>query len=394
MVYINRKIKGKLDKLLAKGRSILLLGPRQTGKTTLLNHIKSTLTLSFIQPRTRLRYEKDPSLLADEVKALDARKEKPLVIVDEVQKVPLIMDVVQDLVDNNIAQFILTGSSARKLKRGKHVNLLPGRVIPLHMDPLSVLEIPKAKLKLNDLLLFGALPEIVLSDAIIDKKELLEAYVLIYLEEEVRSEALVRNLANFSRFLELAASESGYPVNCSKLSQIVGVAHTTIADYYQILEDCLIVERVEPYLKSKTRHRLSKKNKYLFFDLGVRRVAAREGTKLPDKIMGHLFEQYVGLELIRQSRLSSQRITVRYWQDLNGIEVDWLLEMEESLLPIEIKYTDKPRKQDARHLMTFLNEYDEAKDGYIICQVPRKMKLADNIYALPWQQMNELIPAL
>ena len=391
MDYISRKIQDKLNDALSRGKSILLLGPRQTGKTTLIKRIPAALNISFIAPRVRLRYEMDPSVLADEIEALTENNDiKPLVIVDEVQKVPSIMDVVQDLIDRDIAQFLLTGSSARKLKRGGNVNLLAGRVIPLHMDSLSVNEIPKSKLKLNELLIYGSLPKVILTSSLAEKEELLDSYVSTYLEEEIRAEAIVRNLAHFARFLELAASESGYTVNYSKLSQVVGVAHTTITEYYQILEDCLVAERIEPLIKSKTRHKLSKSQKYLIFDLGLRRLACGEGKRLPEKYMGHLFEQFVGLELIKQARLQKDRIKIRYWRDPDGPEVDWVIDSPDKLIPIEVKYTDRPQKNDARHLKIFLSEYDEADKAYIICNAPRKMKLADKIYALPWQDISEI----
>lgn len=388
MVYINRKISPKLEDLLKRGKSVLLLGPRQTGKTTLLNKLKPDFSISFIQPRVRLQYEIDPSSLADEITALNVKIKKPLVIIDEIQKVPIITDVVQDLIDKKQAQFILTGSSARKLKNGPHINMLPGRVIPLHLDPLTLTELPLEKQSLENLLIYGSLPAVVTLDSIAEKEELLEAYVMLYLEDEIRAEALVRNLANFARFLSLAASESGYVANYAKLSQEIGIARTTIADYYQILEDCLIAERIEPLTKSKLRTRLAKSDKYLFFDLGVRRLAAHEGTHLPNKYMGHLFEQFVGLELIRQSRLISSQIKLRYWKDNDGPEVDWILEIEGRFIPIEVKYTNKPTQSDAKHLITFMNEYENATDSFIICCISNPRKIAERVIALPWQLIN------
>lgn len=388
MGYINRALQPRIEHALALGKSILLLGPRQTGKTTMLRHIKQDLLITFIDPRVRQRYEKDPSLLADELKTLTAHlSKKPLIIIDEVQKVPDIIDVVQFLIDDDVAQFILTASSARKLKKKKQINLLPGRVIVFILDGLSLEELPNHATNLLDLMLYGSLPGIINTFLKQDKEELLYSYVTTYLEEEIRAEVVVRNLANFSRFLELAASESGLTVNYSKLSQTIGVAHTTIAEYYQILEDCLVAIRVEPLLKSRTRNKLSKSNKYLLFDLGVRRLAANEGTKLPNSALGHLFEQFVGLELIKASRLQLERPTLRYWRDLDGIEVDWVLQLENNLIPIKVKLTDSPKPDDAKHLKIFLNEYDEAKIAYVVCQTPRTIKLTDNIYALPWQEL-------
>lgn len=378
-----------INEYLAKGRNILLLGPRQTGKTTLIQQIPAALFISFIQPRLRLRYERDPSLLADEIEVLaETMAAKPLVIVDEVQKVPLIMDVIQDLIDRGIAQFIITGSSARKLKRSGSMNLLPGRVIPLHMDPLTLPELKHQKMDLETMLLYGTLPQIYLTEAITDKNELLNAYVSLYLEEEIRAESVVRNLANFAQFMELAASEAGNTVNYLKLSQEIGVAHSTIAAYYQIGEDCLLMERVPPFLQGKTRRKLQRAQKYLFFDLGLRRIAAREGVDPARTILGRLFEQFVGLELLRHCRFLNAENRLFYWRDTNGFEIDWILQLADGqLIPIEVKLTDAPREQDAKYLNIFLNEYTEAKVGYIICQTPRKAKITPKVYALPWQEM-------
>lgn len=391
MGYINRAIQPKIEHALAIGRSVLLLGPRQTGKTTLLKHIKHDLLISFIDPRVRQRYEKDPSLLADELKALTGSvSKKPLVILDEIQKVPALMDVVQYLIDDDIAQFILTGSSARKLKKNKQMNLLPGRVIVFIMDAFSIEELSNQNINLLEFILYGSLPGIINTRLQQDKEALLYSYVTTYLEEEIRAEAVVRNLSNFSRFLELASAESGLTVNYSKLSQTIGVANTTIAEYYQILEDCLVAFRIEPLLKSRTRNKLSKSNKYILFDLGVRRLAANEGAQLPTVALGHLFEQFVGLELIKLSRLQSERTVLRYWKDLNGPEVDWVVQLENNLIPLEVKLTDSPKIDDARHLKIFLNEYDEAKKAYVVCQAPRVIQLAENIFALPWQKLKEI----
>lgn len=390
MSYINRTIESALYRVLQTGKSVLLLGPRQTGKTTLLKRIEAAMTISLLDPKERLRYERDPGILADEIKAIaESASQKPLVIIDEIQKAPLMMDVLQYLIDEGVAQFILTGSSARKLKRVPTMNLLPGRLIPLTLDALSVVEIPTLPV-LEDLLFYGSLPEIITTVSREEKEALLNAYVTLYLEEEIRMEAIVRRLDRFSRFLELAAVESGLTINYSKLSQLIGVSRTTIADYYQILEDCLIIQRIEPLVKSKTRHKLSKSNKYLFFDMGVRRLAANEGEQASLKTKGLLFEQFVGLELLKQTRQQKQKSRVLYWRDLDGPEVDWVVQTQDRLIPIEVKYTDSPREKDARHLHTFLAEYPEAKKAYIVCQAPKTMKLSDKVYAIPWQNITRV----
>lgn len=391
MEYITRDITKKIIAVLERGKSILLLGPRQTGKTTLLEHIVCDGTFSLADVRVRLRYEANPGALASEIEALAETKQgRLLIIIDEIQKVPLLMDVAQDLIDRKIAQFILTGSSARKLRRGKEINLLPGRVIAIHMDPLSLHEISGKPYTLMDGLLYGSLPEVVLTNDDNDREELLNSYITTYLEEEIRAEAAVRNVGSFARFLELAAGESGNPINISNLSKQIGVTIHTIESYFEILVDCLIAEQVQPILKSKSNRKLAKSQKYLLFDLGVRRIAAKEGRRLPMGHLGLLFEQFIGLELIRIARSKSLGTEVRYWRDLNGPEVDWVVESPDKYTPVEVKWTDLPTLKDARHLQTFLNEYEEAETGFIVCQTPRKMKLANNIYAIPWQEIAEV----
>ena len=391
MKYIPRLIEENIAHSISRNKSVLLFGARQTGKTTLTGRFDSDLAISFVQPDIRQRYEKSPHLLRGEVEALVSKKRgtRPLVILDEVQKVPVILDAVQDLIDRDKANFLLTGSSARKLRRSAGVNLLPGRVSVLKLDPFSLREFPAKNL--DERLLYGSLPGSLAVSDVRDREIDLESYVTTYLEEEVRAEAAVRNLGDFARFLELAASESGGIINLRKLSQEIGVSHTTIGAYYQILEDCLIAERIEPLTQSKTRKKLTKSDKYLFFDLGVRRLAAREGTKLSRDTMGRLFEQFIGLELLRCSHAKNQKVRIRFWRDPDGPEVDWVIDKEDVYTPVEVKWTDKPGTSDIRHLEVFLSEYPSAKTAYLICQVPRKTKLSDRVFAFPWQSLHELI---
>ncbi|MFH1189350.1 MAG: ATP-binding protein [Candidatus Omnitrophota bacterium] len=390
MKYVKRLIEDRIRHTLERNKSVLLLGARQTGKTTLIGQFKHDMFVSFVEPDVRQRYEKSPHLLKGEVEAMVAAEKgrRPLVVLDEVQKVPVILDVVQDLIDRAKANFILTGSSARKLRRGAQINLIPGRVVGFRMDPFSLTEFPAKDLA--ERLIYGSLPGILAVGDISDRETDLEAYVTTYLEEEIRAEAIVRNIGDFARFLELAASESGGIINLRKLSQEIGVSHTTISAYYQILEDCLIAERIEPLTQSKTRKKLTKSDKYLFFDLGVRRLAAREGTKLSRDTMGQIFEQFVGLELLRSARTNGHGAKIRFWRDPDGPEVDWVIDKNAIYTPLEVKWTDSPSRSDIRHLEVFLSEYKSAKTGYLVCQVPRKANLSDRIIAIPWQSIDEI----
>lgn len=387
---IVRKLQQNVIAHLSRGKSILLLGPRQTGKTTLINEqIQADIHYSFAKIQTRQRYERDPGLLEQELETRIRQYPKPpVVFIDEVQKIPAIMDSVQYLIDSKQAQFILTGSSARQLKQGRHLNLLPGRVVALKMPPLLFDELPDPKPALEELLLYGSLPGIITETNNKNRETDLHSYVQAYLEEEVRAEAIVRNIGSFSRFLEIAAGESGRQLNFTKLSQDIGVADSTIMNYYQILQDCLITLRVDPITTSTSKRRLVKSPKYLFFDLGIRRACANEGLRLPQAVLGHLFEHYVGNELIYQSALISPQIKIRYWRDLAGPEVDFVIDVAKNYIPVEVKWSEQPKMADARHLKKFIAEYPGTEGGYVVCRTPHRYHITDNIIALPWQELD------
>lgn len=388
---IERKLAPVVRRHLDRGKSVLLLGPRQTGKTTLVDGLEADLAVSLAQPSTRQRYEREPSLLAAEVEALAARsaaRRPPLVVIDEVQKVPALLDVGQDLIDRKVARFVFTGSSARKLRRGRDVNLLPGRVVALRLDPLTMAECSPRSLE--DTLLFGSLPAIRLTSSPEDREVDLRSYVETYLEEEVRQEALVRNVGAFGRFLELAAREAGRVANFSRISQDVGVSSVTVQSYYEILCDCLVAERIEPLTASVTRKKLTKSSRYLMFDTGVARAAAREGRRLPQTRLGELFEQFVGLEILRHARLVAPDARLRFWRDPDGPEVDWVIEHPDGLIPIEVKRTDRPTERDARHLQVFMQEY-AAPRAFVVCTAPRPLQLSTAVTAIPWQELPDVI---
>ncbi|MCB1117290.1 MAG: ATP-binding protein [Chlamydiia bacterium] len=389
MTLIIRKIETRLKKALDRGKSILLLGPRQTGKTTLVKRLNADLYINLARPATRQAYEKDPARLTREVEAMP--HQFPMVVIDEIQKVTPLLDAVQDLIDSKTAQFILTGSSARKLRREGEANLLPGRVVVLRMDPLLIDEMTNLNLSIEEMLLYGSLPQVILEKSIDHREEDLFSYVTTYLEEEIRSEALVRNISAFGNFLKLAALESGCISNFHKLSQDIGVSTPTISEYYQILVDCLVAERVEALSHSHTRKRLIKAPKFLIYDLGVRRTAAGEGRDFPDKYMGDLFEQWVGLELLRQLRTIPMKSALLFWRDQAGAEVDWIVEKENHYIPVEVKWTENPTSQDAKHVQTFIEEHPNCSHGYVICRASRAQKLTNNITALPWNELNQVL---
>lgn len=386
--WIPRPLEKTIERHLQRGKSILLFGPRQTGKTSLLTRFCVDLSVNFLLNRTRLAYEKDPDRLVDEIEMIP--KKLPLVLIDEAQKVPSILEAIQYLIDKNKAQFLITGSSARKLKVQNSVNLLPGRVVQLSLAPLNLTEAPDTNLE--EFLLFGSLPGVYLEKDKNFKETDLASYVESFLDEEIRKEAMVRNIPAFARFLELAAIDSGKISNFSSISKQIGIAHTTIASHYQVLEDCLVVERFDPITESLSRKKLTRSSKYLFFDLGVRRLAANEGTKLGPERMGELFEQWVGLELRRHAQeYLGPKGDVRFWRDPDGPEVDWVLQKEDEWIPIEVKWSENPPPSCINHLKVFMSEYPKrSKKAFVICRTERARKISENVTLLPWHHLPKI----
>lgn len=400
--HLLRYLEPKIRQLLSKKFSGLILGARQVGKTTLVRNLlekfDNKIEIYLQNPKVRLETEVDPSGIIRQVKASSI---KPLIFVDEAQKVPEIFDSAQFLIDGGEAQFIFTGSSARKLKRSK-INLLPGRIKKFHLDPLLWGELGWIKksslgdLSLNninrktsysfeDSLIFGSLPVIIsLSDD--DKRDIIKSYAEIYIEEEIRAEAISRKIGAFSRFLELAARESGTSPNFTKLSNESGVSQPAIKEYYRILEDTLIAERVDPYLKN-ARKRILSMSRYYFFDLGVRNSLARiplEKNTIHAQ-RGVLFEHAVILEIIRRIKVLNKNYKVCFWRTAGGAEVDCIIDRGSSVIPIEIKSSKYISGSEIKGLKIFLNDYRKlATHGYIITMGEKPERISKNITALPW----------
>ncbi len=401
-----RNLGSSLESLISKGQSALILGPRQTGKTTLVKAVlpanRNVIIYSLQDPQIRLEIEKDPSLI---IRQLKARTGRSLVFIDEAQKVPAIFDSIQLIIDEKAANFIITGSSARKLKR-KGVNLLPGRVKAYRLDPLlwnefgwiekgitGLLPVDNInKLKhytFEQSLIYGALPGIVAMDDDKERREMITAYTRIYLEEEIRAEALSRKIGAFGRFLELAAQESGTNPNLTKLSLESGVSVPTIKEFFSILEDTLVVEKVEPYLKN-ARKRILASPRYYFFDLGVRNAMARapltEDLLNVDK--GKLFEHAVILEIIRRIRALNLGYKVYYWRTAAGAEVDCVIDTGTEVIPVEIKSGSNVRLSELKGLQSFIGAYRKlVKRAFVLTTGRLPEKLNDMITVVPWRYL-------
>lgn len=403
MHLFNRHISKNLDQVLKNNKSILLLGPRQVGKSTLIREVLSKKhhfdSILLQNPALRIIYEKDPARLIQEYELANTAT---IIYIDEIQKVPALFDSIQYLIDEHHKKFILTGSSARKLRRS-HANLLPGRLILQHLDPLMWGElgmtiknyIPEIGLpniitennnfNVNDCMVYGSLPEVVSIPAP-QRKQLLHSYSTIYLEEEIRAEAMSRNLGLFSSFLQLAAHESGGNPNFTSLSNQTGISVITVKEYYQILLDTLIIHQLPPFIKN-TRKRIVKTPKYYFFDIGVKNAVAdipiEENLTNIDR--GSLFEHFVILEMFRRQNLKGD-FKLYYWRTQSGLEVDLVIETNNKVIPIEIKSGKNIGLKDLSGLNTFLDD-NKLEKGYVVTMDQKPYKLSDRITVIPWNYL-------
>lgn len=404
---------GILREKLARPYVHLVFGARQTGKSTLLRSLlpPETVIVDLADPRERTRHLANPGAFVEDCRSLPAHQKGQFVFVDEAQSVPSIFDAVQHLYDGDKTRwrFVLCGSSARKLRR-IGANLLPGRSFYHRLLPLTLAEHPANQPRIpyavsplpfvwgegrkqerpfpaSDLLTrlaFGELPGVVAAPRT-DRAELLTAFAFVHLEEEIRREALVKDWGAFVRFLQLAAAESGQIVNFAAISQESGVSQPTVKSYYQLLEDMFVGLRVEAFSRSSRKALLSTP-KFLFFDLGVRHAAAGL-TATPDVVKvnpGGFFEQWVGIELWKRLQYLGEG-KLYHLRTKDGAEVDFIIERGGTLTPIEVKWSEKPTVQDARHLLTFLDEHPKrGKHGYLVCRCSRPAQIHDKITALPW----------
>jgi predicted AAA+ superfamily ATPase len=233
-----------------------------------------------------------------------------------------------------------------------------------------------------DRMTYGELPAVAVAKPEY-RQDILKAYSLVYLEEELRREALIKDWSAFSRFLALAASESGRAINFAKIAKDAGVSQPTVKNYYQLLEDMFIAFRVPAFSRSRRKNLLST-DRFFFFDLGVRHAAAELPIE-PAAVAGNpgpVFEQWVGIELWKRLRYLGGRL--HYFRTKGGAEVDFIIERPGALTPVEVKWTERPTPRDARHLLSFLAEHPESKLGFIICRCARPLQLHDRVLALPW----------
>jgi len=357
-----------LTKLLKK-KTFFLFGPRGTGKTTLIKHTLSDTTLiDLLEGRTYREYLKNPSIISEQ-------KLKSIVVIDEVQKLPEMLDEVHRLIEAEKLTFLLTGSSARKLKRGG-ANLLAGRAWWADMFPLTSIEIPDF-----DLLTYlnrGGLPAIYPSD---DYVEELRAYTALYLKEEIQNEALTRKVVQFSEFLDLMALSNGEEISYQSIAGDCGVSPNSIKNYIQILEDTLVAFQLKAFTKTRKRKAISRSKLY-FFDIGVTNTLASRGEIMEgSELFGKAFEHFILLEVRAFLSYTRKNVRMCYWRSTSQFEVDLILD---NRWGIEMKSAKSIQNKHLKGIRALKEEGNIQNFAVVSCDRYER-KTQDNITIFPWK---------
>lgn len=377
-----------LDRLLKLPRkqSLFLFGARGTGKSTLLQQLFSLnncLWLNLLDPDQENRFALNPKELENIVLALP-RKTKH-VIIDEIQKIPKLLDLVHYLCEQTDKIFILTGSSARKLKFGG-ANLLAGRAFVYHLFPFSFLELG-SRFNLSSALQWGMLPQVNFLKTNEEKRQYLHSYTTTYLKEEIWGEQFIRRLDPFRKFLEVSAQCSGKIINYSNIAKDTGVDDKTVKEYFTLLEDTLIGFFLEPF-KHSFRKRLSAKPKFYFFDCGVVRALSRLLTislSPSTSTYGEVFEHFIIIECIKLASYLKPDYRFSYLRTKDDAEVDLIVERPgKPVLFIEIKSTTNVQKHHLFQLRLITKDFKNC-ESVCFSQDIRK-KLIGDIMVMPWQE--------
>lgn len=371
---------------LPEDQSFFLFGPRGVGKTTLLKNspwFPQALYINLLKPQEEQRFAKNPDELTIIVRALPDHTQH--VIIDEVQKLPKLLDVVHDLIETTSKKFILTGSSARKLKHGG-ANLLAGRAFVYNLHTFSYLEVAES-FHLNNCLCWGMLPKI-FDYTTAEKKQLyLQAYTNTYIKEEIWGEQFIRKLDPFRRFLEVAAQCNGKIVNFANIARDVGVNDKNIQKYFSILEDTLVGFFLEAFQNS-FRKRLSKMPKFYFFDPGVVRALSMQLslTLTPSTNQyGDIFEHFIILQCKHLASYFHREYRFSYLRTKDDAEVDLVVERPGlTLLFIEIKSSDNVQHTHLTTLKKIAHDFVDCEAICLSCDpYPKQL---DGIKVLPWMQ--------
>lgn len=366
-----------------KTKSYFLFGPRQTGKSTFVKSILTPkdLYIDLLPQRNFLNYAKNPGQLRQEILAHLLKYDDSLVVIDEIQKIPSLLDEVHELIESKGISFILTGSSARKLRRGG-ANLLAGRAYTCHMFPLTFSEIGDS-FNLEKSLKIGTLP-VLWGSGKEDYHEFLKAYTETYLKEEIAAEGLVRDIGPFAQFLDIAAANDGETVNFSNIARVCSISSKTVQQYYQILEDTFLTVKLTAWSKS-TRRRLVSHPRYYFFDTGVTNSLAHTlGDQLNPQIRGRRFEQFVVCQLMSFIHYNRLDIQMYYWKTNHGAEVDVLLcKGLQIICALEVKSSKKIAGESLTGLKSFMED-NPGVPAYVLGADQNRRLLDKNIIVINW----------
>lgn len=372
-MYIPRLL--DLEKYLKK-RTCFLFGPRQTGKSSLIKQsLKNSYYINLLRSSDRLPFQKEPGLIHDIVRQNSAM----FIIIDEIQKVPELLDEVHDIIENfPEVRFLLTGSSSRKLKKSG-ANMLGGRARKLWLYPLTYKEISNVKeFDMKKALRYGLLPQVYLSD---EPAELLDDYIDVYLRDEIREECRIRNLTGFERFLGAAAAFSGEMVNYANIANDAGLPESSVRSYFKVLEDTLTCFLLEPW-QSPIRKAVHTE-KYYLFDIGIKwHIEGKKAIEPKTKDWGDAFEHFIISEVRAYNEYNRLRWSINYWRDKHKNEVDLILDGK---VAIEIKGTHKVAN---KHLNGLKAISGEAKwNSRIIVSFDHLSRTLDQgIVCLHWQK--------
>jgi uncharacterized protein len=370
-------------------KSLLLLGPRQVGKSTLLSGLHPDWSLNFAHPGTYREYVSRPERLADELEAADPKVRT--ILLDEVQRVPALLDTVQIVLDDKPGRFrfLLSGSSARKLRKG-HANLLPGRVHTHHLHPLVASELGP-DFNLNRAMAHGTLPGIYSETDPFERAATLKGYADTYLREEIQAEALVRDVGGYGRLLEIMAASSGKILNLNALCREASVRYETARRYLEVLEDTLIVFSV-PAWSGSDRASLIAHPKILMFDLGVRNALLRRPLDLPQEDeRGLLLEHLVAYEIHRRAGGIWQDAKLFHFRNRHGAEIDFVIEVGREIWGVEVK---SAKDSDGVKLTAFESLADRTPRlrRRIVAYLGRKKQVRDGVEFIPAEDFIRSLP--
>lgn len=370
-----------LKKTLSR-KSLFLLGPRQTGKSTLLKTLyPDSLYINLLNNRDFQRYSQKPDHLTEVIAAHKEKSKDRIVIIDEIQKLPILLDEVHNLIESDKSlRFILTGSSARKLRR-QGVNLLGGRAARFHLHPICYPELEKKTLKnWLEKLTIGGLPSILQST---EPQADLKDYVGLYLREEIQAEGLSRSIENFSRFLDFAALMNTEQINYTAIGSDAQLSPTTVRDYFEVLDDTLIGHTLPAFLSTKKRKAMAT-SKFYFFDCGVvNAIIGRSEVALHTPEFGKMLEQAIFIEIKTYLDYQNSTKKIEYWRSTSQFEVDFLIyDHLKKVVAIEVKASPNPGKKDFKGLLA-LEEEVELERKIVVCNTDTARKTKEGVEIMP-----------